>query len=380
MKDKKALIAVNVVGFVGFLWNDIDLLQEKGYRIYLIADTVNIKPTIENELVNRGVVLVEGRIHSKNPFDKINLKYFLKIQDLLETHHFDVIHCHTPIVGLLVRCAAAKYRHKGVKVIYTTHGLAFTHLSGIKERLIYKTMEYVASWWTDAVITINKEDWAAMKKMHIKRVYMIYGVGVDASHNRDVIVDRYSYRNEIGCGKNDILVLSVGELSVRKNHAVIIRAISEIPNKQQYVYAIAGRGFGTASTENHLKNLAQQLGVRLCLLGFRDDIPQLIHSSDIGAIPSIREGLGLAGIQSLCAGIPLVGSNVQGIKDYILNQETGFVCDPFDVDAFKTNIIKLSTPSVRNGMKSKCIEMAERFDVSVSKAQMAKIYNEIIGQ
>ena len=64
------------------------------------------------------------------------------------------------------------------------------------------------------------------------------------------------------------------------------------------------------------------------------DIPEITAISDIGVIPSIREGLGLAGVQSLAAGVPVIGSSVQGIKDYIVDGKDGYLCAPFDDTAF----------------------------------------------
>lgn len=99
--------------------------------------------------------------------------------------------------------------------------------------------------------------------------------------------------------------------------------------------------------------------------------------SDIGVIPSIREGLGLAGVQSLAAGVPVIGSSVQGIKDYIVDGKDGYLCDPFDDTAFAEKIQLLSDAQKRNEMEPFCREMAAKFDNNVSFAQMQKIYDEM---
>ena len=118
-------------------------------------------------------------------------------------------------------------------------------------------------------------------------------------------------------------MLSVGELSYRKNHQIIIEALSKALLGKKYVYVICGNGVD-GGTGEVLRQKAEKSKVRLILLGFRHDIPQIIHCSDVGAIPSVREGLGLARIQSLAAGVPLVGTDVQGIKDYIVDGETEY--------------------------------------------------------
>ena len=75
-------------------------------------------------------------------------------------------------------------------------------------------------------------------------------------------------------------------------------------------------------------------------MGFRKDIPELCHAADISAFPSRIEGLGLAGIEAMAAGVPLVSSNVHGILDYVIDGKTGYTCDPDDLDGFAMAIDK----------------------------------------
>ena len=168
-----------------------------------------------------------------------------------------------------------------------------------------------------------------------------------------------------------------GELSERKNHQIIIEALSRIQNKGKYVYVICGSGIN-GGTCQYLKKLAEEKKVTLYLLGFRRDIPEITVCSDIGAIPSLREGLGFAGVQSLAAGIPVIGTDVQGIRDYILNDKTGYLCKKNDADAFAEAILLLSDSSKREAMKNDCIKTAEKFDITASIEQRKKIYQEIL--
>lgn len=77
----------------------------------------------------------------------------------LKTNKYDLIHCHTPIVGILTRMAARKYRKTGTTVIYTTHGFTFTDKSSKKNWIVYFTAEKLMSRFCDAIITINHEDY-----------------------------------------------------------------------------------------------------------------------------------------------------------------------------------------------------------------------------
>ena len=371
--QKEALIAANFIGFFHFLWDDIDMLNQMGYKIYAIGDNEKKEDYTLKIMAEKNVTFIDAKIDAKSPFTKNNIVYYSKVKDLLKEHHFDVIHCHTPIVGLLVRCAARKYRKQGTVVIYTTHGLAFTHLSSKKEYFIYHTIEAFASRFCDAIITINKEDYESAKKLYCKNVFHINGVGVDTEKFKSADIDRDAYRKKINIPKDKLMILAIGELSYRKNHIVIVKALAKLADKDKYVLAICGREMTAGGTGKDIREIAKDNGVNVTFLGFRSDIPEVIKCTDIGVMPSIREGLGLSGIEMLSEGIPLVGSDVQGIREYIVNGKTGYLCHPFDVDAFAKGIEKLSDSETRESMKLNCKEIVKQFDIRVSVEQRKEI-------
>ena len=104
-------------------------------------------------------------------------------------------------------------------------------------------------------------------------------------------------------------------------------------------YAIAGVG----DKKEYLEELAQTLGVsdRLHLLGYRRDIPELNTAADAFCFPSHREGLGLAAIEAMACGLPIITSNVHGINDYSIDGVTGYKCSPTDAEGFASAIEKL---------------------------------------
>ena len=376
---KKVLIAANLAGFASFLLSDIDILTEMGYEIHFMANC-NVLPWNDTkiELIKRNVKIINVEIDSKNPFKIHNILEFFIIKKILKTENYSLIHCHTPIIGFIVRLAAKGFKNNNCKVIYTSHGFSFNKNSSKKSWFMFHNLEKIASKYCDAIITINNEDYKNALSFNTCKCYLINGVGVDLSKYSSNIKIRKEYRIKLGIGQDKIVVLSVGELSVRKNHQLIIKAISHLNDKERYIYVICGNGVDD-KIKNELVLLSSKLGVNVLLLGFRKDIPEITNCSDIGAIPSLREGLGLAGIQSLACGVPLVGSNVQGIKDYIINNKTGYLFDAFDDIAAARAIKKLSNKHVRDSMKKNCLEMAQKYSIDISRKQRKDIYDEILG-
>lgn len=378
-KVKRVLVVTALARFTkSFLTNDIIMLQKMGYEVHCAANIHHVgaecMPTYFKEM---NIIFHQIDFSSSKPLSFETLKAYKQMIELFKREHFDLIHCHTPIAGAIARLAGKKQRKAGSIVIYTTHGFYFHKHSSKKTWIVFRTIEYMMSRYCDAIITINREDFENAKNLHCKKVFYIPGVGVDTKRFHDVAIDCSAYRKSLGIRDNQLLVLAVGELSQRKNHQVIIKALAkaQIPNA---VFMICGNAMTSANTKKELERLANELGVELMLMGLRDDIPQICKCADIGVMPSTREGLGLSGIEMLAAGLPVVASNVHGIVDYITNGMNGYLCDPFDVDAFAEAIKKLVDSNVRNLMTENCEKAAEPFDVGHSKKAMKEIYFEML--
>ena len=242
--------------------------------------------------------------------------------------------------------------------------------------MIYYPVEKFCSRFCDYIITINKEDYNRAKTFRAPNVRYIPGVGVDINKIKNTSVEKDIYKESIGVPSKAVMILSVGEMIERKNHEVIIRALGKIKNPNIY-YVICGKG----PLKDHLKKIACEVGVedKVIFLGFRQDISELCNTADISAFPSKIEGLGLAGIEAMAAGVPLVSSNVHGILDYVIDGETGYACDPDDVEGFAKAIDRLASDSkLRESMKTKCIEAVKPFELNNALRVMWDIYDEIL--
>lgn len=221
----------------------------------------------------------------------------------------------------------------------------------------------------------GSNNWKAAKTFDIRNNDKIM-LEVDQGgyrHLRSIVI-RQQKREEMGLGLKDFVMISVGELNDNKNHQVIIRAMSQIPDVK---YVIVGRG----NLAEQLRGLSEKLGVadRVLIMGYRTDIRELLWMSDCFVFPSKREGLGLAGIEGMSAGLPIISSNIHGIKDYSLNENTGYTCNPRDVDGFRYSIRKLcNLPPQRQYKFSKQAKVrSQHFEKRSSNKCMKIIYQEM---
>lgn len=379
---KKTLIVSALAGFIGtFLTHDIETLKSMGYEVHCAGNARNKDP-IENENSFRamGVTFHQVDFSSKSPLSRDSLKAFKEIKQLLKEEKFDLVHCHTPIAGAITRVAAMPYRKRvcgGTTVIYTSHGFYFHKGSSKKTWVIYYTIEKAMSALCDAIITINSEDYETAKRMLCKNVFHINGVGCDTEKYRNVQIDRDIYRRSLGVESGQVMILDIGELSPRKNHKTVINAVAKLNNKN-VVLVICGKAISGSRTFESLKMAAEEGHANVVFAGHKLDIPVLCQCADLGVLSSTREGLGMVGIEMMAAGLPLVTSNVHGIKDYMVDGKTGFMCAPYDVDAFAIGMEKLCNPEIRDSFRQNCVASAARFDVSISAEQMKQIYSELL--
>lgn len=375
---KKVLIVASTSGFIkGFLLSDAKMLQEMGYEVHCAANHKAMVTFKAEELFPRyNIIFHQVDFPPNRPFSRETLCAARQYLDIINNIHFDLIHCHSPIVGAIVRFLGVKYRKNGGKIIYTTHGLAFSKDSDWKSKLLYGTTEWLCAKLCDKVITINHDDFKMMKKLSPKNTVHINGVGVNTEKFHHVNINRNEYRESLGISVEQKMVLTVGEISKRKNQKIIVRALSKLDDS--YVFVICGKVMNDGTIYNELVKMAKQLHVNLKFLGFRSDIPEILKCADVFVLPSLREGLCFAGVEALASGIPVVGSNVKGVKDFIIDGKTGYLSAPCDADMFAQKIELASSYEQRKKMENNCIEKAEEFSASVSHRQMRSIYEEIL--
>jgi len=309
----------------------------------------------------------------RSPFTAGNIRAYFQLKKILEEEKFDIIHAHTPVGGLLARICGKKHRKSGTKIIYTAHGFHFYKSAPLINWLLYYPMEKWLSVHTDALITINREDYElAQRKMKAAKVYFVPGVGVDTDGFAKQAVPREEKREGFGLPEDAILIISIGELSKRKNHRAAIEAVSKLESDNLF-YLICGRG----ALKNDLIAMSRKLGVkgRVLLLGYRNDTADLLHMSDVFLFPSIQEGLPVALMEAMAAGLPCVASRIRGNVDLIEDEKGGFLCGVNDAMGYAAAIERLiDDENLRKSMGEYNRDVIKKFDIEVVMGKMKEIY------
>ena len=374
---KRVLLTCTDLMTIQFMVPHIRYLAENGFCVELACSVVGDRLDDVKNAVGDVAKIHTLRLE-RSPFSPNNLKGYGDLKKLLKENTYDVIWTNEPVMGVMTRFAARKARKNGTKVIYMAHGFHFFKGAPLINWLMWAPTEIIMSHFNDVLVTINWEDYNwAKKHTHTPVIKHIDGIGVDFS-NREGVISREEKRTQLNIASEDILVLSVGELQKRKNHQAIIRAIARL-NNPNIKYAICGQG----ELEGYLKKLVSSLKLdkQVFFLGYRQDIPEIMSACDIFAHPSIREGLGLASLEAMASGLPLVTSNVQGVPDYVENGVTGYMCSPMDVDAYAENLNKLvKDKALREKIGTTNITYVQKYRVEVIEPVIKDILNETISQ
>lgn len=365
-----------------FNHRNIKILQSMGYEVHVAANfthygTLSAK---SNEqfmawLASKKVVVHNIPVERGLGKFRQNVAVLFFLNHLMKENQFKIVHVHTPIASVLGRLAALKNH---VPVVYTAHGFHFSKTSAWINWLIFP-IEWLFSFCTSELLLINQEDFLLAKRwLHAKNTQYVPGVGINFR-----LLDQYNISDHLSA-KQELLatyhlpetsriLISVGELSKRKNHRIVIEALAllDLPDIH---FVIAGRG----SQKKNLTDLAKHLGVenQIHFLNYTKNIRHLHLAADLAVLPSLREGLSRAGLEAIRDGVYLLGADIRGIKDYILNEEIGRVFDPLDAKALSI-LIKNNIQRPRQNLSNTTVQRLMMFDRTAVDKQMREIYQSI---
>lgn len=377
---KKALMLSSVASMIDqFNMENIKILKSLGYEVHVLANfsfgnTTSDERTKEfkEELENMGIKVYNVPIPRKITAIKEMISSYKKIKKVCSENNYDILHCHSPIGGVLARFAFKEFRKKGGKLIYTAHGFHFFKGAPIKNWIIFYPIEKFCSKYTDCLITINKEDYKRAKSFKAKEVKYVPGIGVDTEKIKDIKKNR-KILNEFNI-KDEVVLVSVGELSNRKNHKVILKALEKV--KGNFKYIICGQG----AKKEELINLAKELNLqeKVEFLGYRQDVKEILKASDIFCFPSKQEGLPVALMEAMASGLPVICSDIRGNKDLIENKKGGYLLKSYDIDEYSIKIQELiENKFLREEMGNFNLEKIKDFDRKKVNTIMEEIYNEL---
>lgn len=372
---KHILVTSTDMMMVQFLIPHLKKLKERGYEIEVACSNVGGRlDEVREKLCTTADAVHMVRL-VRAPFKVSNLKGYLDLKRIIDKKHFDIIWTNEPVMGVMTRLAAQKARRRQTKVLYMVHGFHFYDGAPVRNWFLYYPIEWYVARYCDEIVTINREDYERAKNMKAASVRYIHGIGVDTERYQNTEI-KGSVREELGLKEDSFIVLSVGELLPRKNHRVMLYALEQLKDRNVH-YLICGKG----QLEHDLRVLAEQLGIadQVHFLGYRADVIRICRQADVFALPSLREGLGLAGLEAMFCGLPILSSDTSGPRDYMKNGKTGFMYHPDDAKGFADGIRTLKKyPELRTTFGDYNRQAVTPFCIDYVKQEILELFEELI--
>lgn len=294
----------------------------------------------------------------------------LSVARTLRRVEADVLHTHSTEAGIIGRWAATLAQTP--IVIHEIHGDPMTSdRSAVLNGFLW-ALERITAPITTQYISISDI---------IKKEYLRRGIGNESQYVTiydGVPVDEFANTDPSPLTKRDEqIILFAGRLSKGKGLLDLLSAFVSINERTDSRLLIAGKGELQSQLETRISEL--NLDSAVDLLGYRDDIPQIMKGADVFALPSYREGTPLVISEALAAGTPVVASAISGIPEQIVHGESGYLVEPGDVEELEFYLEKLlSNPGLREEMAGNARDYIQKFSVERTKQEKVQLYRELI--
>lgn len=306
------------------------------------------------------------------------------LTDLFRKQAFGVVHTHSSKPGIVGRLAA---RRAGVPlVIHHVHAFAFHAFTPAPQKFVYKRLERWAGQHCDRVIFVNHEERELAVReglLPAEKCQTVHN-GVDLApfrldeHERC----RAQFREQQRLDDDELAIVFCGRIDVPKQPLLlpqIAARLDELRPNHKWRLFIAGSG----PMEPALNAAIAQAGMqrRIVSLGWQDETHRVFHGGDVCLQPSLWEGLPLSVVEAHAAGLPVVGSDVKGIRE-VVTPETGVLCTPRNPAAYAASLATLlDEPFLRRRLGAAARKRAhEHFDANRNFAQIGALYDQWLSQ
>ena len=281
-------------------------LTESGHTVVLMAGSDNVyHPDIDAVVESyQAIRHLKRNIHMYHDF-----LAFLEIRKQLKTIKPDLVATHSSKAGIVGRLAAWSLR---IPTVFTAHGWAFTDGVGGLKQLVYRMVEKAIGSITDGVITVSHYDYQlALERQVVSKKKL------RAIHNGVPDIGRESVPE-----KEPPILIMVARFAEPKQQSALLDALQEVKGKEWRLWLV-----GAGPSLQSAKEQAATLGLdgRVDFFGEREDVANLLASSQMFVLLSKWEGLPISILEAMRSGLPIVASDVGGVKETVVNGGNGFL-------------------------------------------------------
>jgi glycosyltransferase involved in cell wall biosynthesis len=310
---------------------------------------------------------------------------YRRMIELIRQINPDIVHTHSSKAGIIGRWAAYKARgkNKTPAIIHTIHGLAFTASTRASINYAYKLAEKYTAPITDKIACVadSMSEQSLAAGVGRPEQYVTVYSGMEIKPFLHPIVPRETIREQLRVAPDELIVGTIARLFDLKGHDDLLDLAPSLCSRfPQLRFMWVGDGSLRARFEQRIAEMNLQSRFILTGLVPPTRIPELTNAMDILAHPSRREGLARALPQGALCGCPCVTYDIDGAKEAVLHEQTGYVIQPFDKAAFGSAIEKLATDAERRRRMGEAGRAfaAKRFGADVMVDALQRVYEKAL--
>lgn len=307
--------------------------------MHLVAD-IGIEPVVIPSM-KRAIHMSEDR------------KAYNEIKKLIQDYKPDIVHTHAAKSGAIGRLAASACNVP--VIVHTFHGHVFhSYFGKAKTNAFIQIERYLArkSSGIIAISDIQKQELGDTYKICPNEKIKVIPLGLDLDkfqEHKDI--KRAAFRSKYLIADDEIAIGIIGRIVPIKNHSLFVAAIARLKaqSHQKLRFIIVGDGDMRAQTEMELAALqidyayfpSENRAAQAICTSWLTEMDVVFAGLDIVALTSHNEGTPVSLIEAQAAGKPVVSTNVGGVADVVLQNQTGFITPPGDTESFAEALLQL---------------------------------------
>lgn len=313
---------------------DLVTKMDKGKFTILLCSIGNGKKEVKDKICTGMKANEINTLSLNKPPCKKRLSSILKLHRFLKENQVDILHSHCPSPDFYGKFAAFLARIPLVfSTIHNVQGYSALH----ENILNHLTTRYVA------ISETVKQYATSQLKISPTKIEVIYNA-VDIDKFTGISVDRKLLLKKLGIPDGRKIVTTIGRVTEQKGHSYLIEAAEEVLKELPNVhFLIVGDELAQPDLSKDLKKKVKtkKLQDNILFAGVRTDIPEILSITDIFVLPSLWEGLPVALLETMAAGIPIIATSVGSNPEIVTDGVNGFLVPPRDSFTLEKRIKEL---------------------------------------
>lgn len=375
MKLKIGITCYPSVGGSGVIATELGkMLAEKGHEIHFITSQVPFRlQKVYPNIFFHEVDVSHYPVFQYPPYD---LALANKLAEVIEEESLDILHAHYAMPHAICAILAKQMVKRDVKIITTLHGTDITILgsdpgfSGMIEFGINQSDKVTAV--SHSLVTQTK-DLLSIKK----EIEVVYNFVDEREYHKKEHAKEL--KDQFGVSEQEKVLIHVSNFRKVKRVQDVVYAFSKIQKEIPAKLFLVGDGPEYYSIMKLIKEL--HLEEQILLLGKQENVSELLSIADLKLLLSEKESFGLVLLEAMACGVPCIGTNIGGIPEVIVDGQTGYICEPADIEDIADKSLKILTnPNLWKSFSENGLQRVHNhFQSQQIVDQYEKVYQEVLG-